>query len=533
MRVASWTPLLALAASAGLSTAPAVAQDQAIVAHSISVAQDGSSLELELADGRRITIELTDGTVRINGERAGSYATGSGVESSWSNLLSQLGSLSTDELVAALDDWQGNELEELKAVEQELSAALALEANLGNLDAVVASAVAIGQAASVTAARDLALSLSAATQATATQQDLIIDLNRLTGDRSVIARVGDLRRAYGDDFGEIGIEVQNGRVHIGDLTVRRGQILEGNLAVLSGDVSVYGTINGNLAALNGDVILHGSARIEGDVVALNGRVTRGGGHVTGRVRSMNSLALRPRSSRVAPSAPSVFERRSTNQTLSVDAVGQNIATLFGFFIALASIGFGLNFFMPRQLEVVSETVSDSFGRSFFAGLFAQPLLLPLSVMLIAGLAITIVGIPVAVLVALALPVAVVGAAVTGYLAAAKAVGQSYLSRKIARGQSLVVTPYRSTLYGVGGLLAVWMPAVALGWIPLVGQLLLALAFISTWVMATAGVGAAILSRAGLRATFAGSEDRPALTDEHYWPMDASNYTPARRGRSRK
>lgn len=529
MRVARWTPLLALATSAGLSTAPVVAQDQAVVAHSISVAQDGSSLELELADGRSITIELADGTFRINGEAAGSYATGSGLESSWRNLLSQFGSLSTDELVAALDDWQGEELEEFKAAERELSAAL--EANLGNLDAVIASAVAAAQVASVTAVRGV--TLSGAAQATARQQNLIIDLNRLTGERSVIERMNELRRIYGDDFGEIGIEVENGRVHIGDLTVRRGQILEGNLAVLSGDVSVYGTINGNLAALNGDVILHRSARIEGDVVALNGRVTRGGGHVAGRVRSMNSLAMRPRSSRVAPRAPSVFERGSVKQTFSIDAVGQNIATLFGFFIALASIGFGLNYFMPRQLEVVSETVSDSFGRSFFAGLFAQPLLLPVSVMLIAGLAITIVGIPVAVLVALALPVAVVGAAVTGYLAAAKAVGQSYLSRKIARGQSLVVTPYRSTVYGVGGLLAVWMPAVALGWIPLFGQLLLALAFISTWVMATAGVGAAILSRAGLRATFAGSGDRPALTDEHYWPMDASNYTPARRGRSRK
>ena len=529
MRVARWTPLLALATSAGLSTAPAVAQDQAVVAHSISVARDGSSLELELADGRSITIELADGTFRINGEAAGSYATGSGLESSWRNLLSQFGSLSTDELVAALDDWQGEELEEFKAAERELSAAL--EANLGNLDAVIASAVAAAQVASVTAVRGV--TLSGAAQATARQQNLIIDLNRLTGERSVIERMNELRRIYGDDFGEIGIEVENGRVHIGDLTVRRGQILEGNLAVLSGDVSVYGTINGNLAALNGDVILHRSARIEGDVVALNGRVTRGGGHVAGRIRSMNSLAMRPRSSRVAPRAPSVFERGSVKQTFSIDAVGQNIATLFGFFIALASIGFGLNYFMPRQLEVVSETVSDSFGRSFFAGLFAQPLLLPVSVMLIAGLAITIVGIPVAVLVAVALPVAVVGAAVTGYLAAAKAVGQSYLSRKIARGQSLVVTPYRSTVYGVGGLLAVWMPAVALGWIPLFGQLLLALAFISTWVMATAGVGAAILSRAGLRATFAGSGDRPALTDEHYWPMDASNYTPARRGRSRK
>jgi hypothetical protein len=80
---------------------------------------------------------------------------------------------------------------------------------------------------------------------------------------------------------------------------------------------------------------------------------------------------------------------------------------------------------------------------------------------------------------------------------------------------------------------VWAPAVALGWIPLIGQLLLTLAFAATWVMATAGVGAAILSRAGLRATFTGSRKPPALTDEHYWPMDASNFTPARRGRPRK
>ncbi len=529
MRVARWTPLLALATSAGLSTVPIVAQDQAVVAHSVSVAQDGTSLELELTDGRRITIELADGTVRINGERAGSYATGSGLESSFRDLLSQFGQLGTDELVAALSDWQGEELEELEAVEEELSAAL--EASLGNLDGVIASAMAAAQAATMTAARGVAL--AGVAQETARPQALVIDLNRLIGERSAIERINELRRTHGDDFGEIGVEVENGRLHIGDLTVRRGQIFEGNLAVLSGDVSVYGTVNGNLAALNGDVILHESARIEGDVVALNGRVTRGGGRVAGRIRSMNSLAVRPRASRVAPRAPSAFERGKVKQTFSIDAIGQNIATLLGFFVALASIGFGLNFFMPRQLEVVSETVSDSFGKSFFAGLFVQPLLLPVSALLIGGLTITIVGIPVAILVALALPVAFIAAAVTGYLAAAKAVGQSYLGRKIARGQSLVVTPYRSTVYGVGGLLAVWTPAVALGWIPLVGQLLLVLALISTWVMATAGVGAAILSRAGLRATFAGSRDRPALTDEHYWPMDASNYTPARRGRSRK
>ena len=518
MRVARWTPVLALAGT-GLGTAPVVvAQQQAVVAHSVSVSQDGSSLELELTDGRRITIEWAGGKVQINGETAGSYAPGSGLESSWKNLLSHGGSLSSGELLEALEGWQ---VEGLREGKQELRTALA--ASLSNLDMVIASAVGAAQTAAVAQARE----------AQGRSQGLLIDLNRLTGDRSVLERVDELRESYGDNLGDIGMQVENGQVHVGDLTIRRGQVFSGNLAVLSGDVSVYGTVEGNLAALNGDVILHSGARVEGDVVSLNGRVTEAGGYVGGRVRSVSSLGLTTRRSRpsAAPRAADRPTRIGLGQASGFEAIGQNIATLFGFFIALACIGFGLNFFMPRQLEVVSETVSDSFGKSFLAGLFAQPLLLPLSAMLIAGLAITVIGIPVAFIVALALLLAVPGAAVLGYLAAAKSVGSSYLTRRMADGHAVVVTPYRSTAYGLVGLLAVWIPAVTLTWIPLVGQLFFLLALAATWVMITAGVGAAILSRAGLRATFAGSRRQQALTDEHYWPMDASNFTPARRGRS--
>jgi hypothetical protein len=119
----------------------------------------------------------------------------------------------------------------------------------------------------------------------------------------------------------------------------------------------------------------------------------------------------------------------------------------------------------------------------------------------------------------------------GYLAAAKSVGHSYLLRKMADGQAVVSTPYRSVVYGLIGLLAIWAPAVLLGWIPLVGQLFVWLALTITWVMATAGVGAAILSRAGLRATFVRTRPEAALTDEHYWEPDSSTLPPARRGRT--
>ena len=517
MRVVRWTPVLALAGT-GLGTAPVVvAQQQAVVAHSVSISQDGSSLELELTDGRRITIVWAGGKVQINGETAGSYAPGSGLESSWRNLLSHGGSLSSAELLEALAGWQVEGLQEGK---QELRTAL--EATLSNLDAVIASAIGAAQAATVAQAR------ATVQEDRGRSQRLVIDLNRLTGDRSVLERVDELRESYGDDLGNIGMRVENGQVHIGDLTIRRGQVFNGNLAVLSGDVSVYGTVKGNLAALNGDVILHSGGRVEGDVISLNGTVTRAGGYVGGRVRSVSSLGLTPSRPSAAPRAARRPIRTGLGQASGFEAIGQNIATLVGFFVALACIGFGLNFFMPRQLEVVSETVSDSFGKSFLAGLFAQPLLLPLSAMLIAGLAITVIGIPVAVIVALALLLAVPGAAVLGYLAAAKSVGSSYLTRRMAEGHAVVVTPYRSTAYGLVGLLAVWIPAVTLGWIPLVGQLFFLLALAATWVMATAGVGAAILSRAGLRATFSGSQRQQALTDEHYWPMDASNFTPARR-----
>ncbi len=521
MRVARWTPVLVLAGT-GLGTAPvAVAQEQTVVAHSVSVSQDGSSLELELTDGRRIIIEWAGGKVQINGATAGSYAPGSGLESSWRNLLSHGGSLNSAELLEALEGWQVEVLQEGK---QELHTAL--EAGLSNLDVVIASALGAAQAAEVAQARGTVQA------AQGSSQRLLIDLNRLTGDRSVLERVDELRESYGDDLGNIGMRVENGQVHVGDLTIRRGQVFSGNLAVLTGDVSVYGTVEGNLAALNGDVILHSGGRVEGDVVSLNGRVTQAGGYVGGRVRSVSSLGLTPPRPSAAPRPQGRPYRTGLGQASGFEAVGQNIATLVGFFIALACIGFGLNFFMPRQLEVVSETVSDSFGKSFLAGLFAQPLLLPLSAMLIAGLVITVIGIPVAFIVALALLLAVPGAAVLGYLAAAKSVGSSYLTRRMAEGHAVVVTPYRSTAYGLVGLLAVWIPAVTLTWIPLVGQLFFMLALAATWVMATAGVGAAILSRAGLRATFAGSRRQQALTDEHYWPMDASNFTPARRrGRS--
>lgn len=196
------------------------------------------------------------------------------------------------------------------------------------------------------------------------------------------------------------------------------------------------------------------------------------------------------------------------------------ANLVAVFIALSFMGLGFLFFAPKQLETVADTVWHSFWRSFLAGLFAQPLVLPAFGMMLVGLVLTVVGI-------LVVPFAVVGfaaalflAAVGGFIAVARSVGEVYLRRKMARGEPIETWgSYRYIVYGLVGLMAVWLPVVLLGWIPVAGTLLTVSAVLITWMMATAGFGATIISRAGMRGTFVRQLDL-ALTDEQYWTADA-------------
>ncbi len=58
--------------------------------------------------------------------------------------------------------------------------------------------------------------------------------------------------------------------------------------------------------------------------------------------------------------------------------------------------------------------------------------------------------------------------------------------------------------------------MAFHWEPDAGTILVVAAGVITWTLATAGFGATILSRAGVRGTIVRRLDR-ALTDEHYWP----------------
>lgn len=200
----------------------------------------------------------------------------------------------------------------------------------------------------------------------------------------------------------------------------------------------------------------------------------------------------------------------------IGSIGANLAGLVASFVALAGIGFGLVLVAPRQLETVADTVRGSFWRSFLAGVLAQSLLVPVTGLLIIGLMLTVVGIlllPFAVLALLALTIcAVVG----GYLAAARSTGEVFLRRRMALGHAVGGwLPYRYLLYGLMLLMAVWGPAFVFGWVPIAGFMVLLFAALFTWVMISAGFGATIISRAGIRGTFVRRFDG-VMTDQYLY-----------------
>jgi hypothetical protein len=212
----------------------------------------------------------------------------------------------------------------------------------------------------------------------------------------------------------------------------------------------------------------------------------------------------------------------------VSGVLVGATNLLAMYIALAFMGLGFLFFAPHQLETVSDTVWHSFGRSFLAGLFAQPLLLPVFGMMVVGLVLTVVGVLVLPFAILGFAAALLLAAAGGFIAVARGVGEIYLRRKMARGDAVNTWgSFRYIVYGLLGVLAIWLPVILLGWIPVAGNLLMVAAGLTTWILATAGFGATIISRAGLRGTFVRQMDL-ALTDEQYWTADQMPVPPHRR-----
>jgi hypothetical protein len=307
-----------------------------------------------------------------------------------------------------------------------------------------------------------------------------------------------------------------GTFTFGDSTIASGRTAKGTVAVAGGTLHVRGILDGNAISYNGDIVVHQGGEIRGDAHAILGKVVLDGGIVDGDVASLAGDLTRARS---APAG----EVRSTGS-----ATMHALALAAGWLAVLVIVGIGVLIFASTNIDAVSDALERSFGRSFLAGIATQLALAPALALLCVGLALTILG-------ALLIPFAIVayilaaaGLVTLGYLALARNAGRSILGETDQGVGVPRAVALRSLVYGVVLLMIPWFIAGGLNWSPTIEVFARMIAVAITWVAATAGLGAAVVSRGGVRRTAAPAAQRAMNTASWATPTPVSGVTAARR-----
>ncbi|HEX3865258.1 MAG TPA: hypothetical protein VHV78_00845, partial [Gemmatimonadaceae bacterium] len=266
--------------------------------------------------------------------------------------------------------------------------------------------------------------------------------------------------------------------------------------VAHGTVDVFGTVNGDVFTIDGNIRVHTGARITGDALSAGGSVIIDGGTVDG---GMRAIAV------TAPALPFSGPRQPRGTWESVKLV-------VAWFALFAIIGIGVMVFADGTLDGVVLALERDIGRSFWVGLAGEVIMLPGLLLLVAGLAITVLGallIPFAIV---AYVIAVAGLVTLGLLAVARLTGRALTSDRgttSPRGVHL-----RALFMGLVVFSGMWMLAALFAWNPVIGAFLRAAAFTITWVAATVGLGGALTSRAGTKRPGVGTTSGAA--DELAW-----------------
>jgi hypothetical protein len=270
----------------------------------------------------------------------------------------------------------------------------------------------------------------------------------------------------------------------GSRVIAAGDTVAGTVAVSKGTLDVRGVVTGDAVAVDGDVVVHDGGLVRGDAIAVRGRVRLEGGAVLGELRHVTTEA-----SAAAVAAPARSPWQATTR-----AVGLAL----GWLAVLIVIGFGVMIFAGEYLDGVTGTLERRFARSLWVGLLAQLALLPGLLLLIVGLALTIIGLLLIPFAIVAYLLAVAGLLTLGFLAVARMTGTALTGRGGAERATPRAVVLRALVTGLLFYLGFWLVAGAFAWSPLVFAILTGVAGVVTWVALTAGLGATILSRAGVR-----------------------------------
>jgi len=263
-----------------------------------------------------------------------------------------------------------------------------------------------------------------------------------------------------------------------DIDVPAGETIEGDCVAIGGRITVAGTIKGDAVSVGGGIRLRPTAVVNGDVVTVGGKLDREpGATVHGQnvsVGPAGAFGWVPR----FPGSGNLFHHRSAGGLISRD-----ILRCLGFFI----VGLIIFFAFPKRMGVVRETIRTRFWLSLVVGFGA---LIGVSAALIL-LTITCIGIFVALPGAFIFLLAIAATAAV----AASLLGEAITRRPVTTQGSWVL----ATAIGMLAICAVSIIGRILtssdgGFIG--GFVLLAITKAAWAVLAMVGFGSLILSRLG-------------------------------------
>ncbi|OGC78143.1 MAG: hypothetical protein A2Z27_01445 [candidate division Zixibacteria bacterium RBG_16_50_21] len=274
---------------------------------------------------------------------------------------------------------------------------------------------------------------------------------------------------WGPEHNEGGIVRFGSSIHVAP-----GEVVEGDVVCLGNTINVDGLVRGSAVAIGGRVIVSNTGSVEGDAVAVGGHVIK---HPGGRIEGENvSVGFVP--------IPTFSFYRGAQLA--------SVILLFLVFVFMGIIGYAL---APKHVNKIKAKLEEKFLKTVFLGILWQILILPVFLLLI----ITVIGIPVALLL---YPLFLFLAFVLGFVAIAMYLGEKIKYNTRVTASSPTATVVLGTM-AIFSLVLFWAILDFGGdWVPFLGGfhmvLLLLLAFAMFYLFATAGFGAAIMTRLGTR-----------------------------------
>lgn len=313
-----------------------------------------------------------------------------------------------------------------------------------------------------------------------------------------------------------GVRIDPDAAHTGEHVIASGTAVPGDLVAYRGTIEVHGSVAGNVVAFGGDVVLHPDAHVRGDALAVGGTIRQEGGRVDGEIRSVAGHApgIAPLfATRAAPP-------RSAQQLLSLVAA---------WFAVLAAVAFAVLLLARANLTTIASRIRSDFGRSLLVGVAGQLAIAPALLLLIVGLAITVIGMLLIPFALVAFLLAVVGIGTLGFLAMAHQNGRAVRRRSDDAADETVADITTNLMIGLAVYFVLWAVAAIVGPLGVIGALLRAMVVVITWVAISVGFGAAILSRGGTRSAAAAAQPDD-VEDDFSWqtPTPVSGVVAARR-----